>query len=359
MHSTFFAVVSLASLVSAAPGAVCSKAPYNALLPLSKNNYLQAFCTSRYPIPASTKTISTQWNTITSTVSSTTTFSVTATPTVLVSSTESDLTTTTVPVTSIETETATTTTTQTLTSIVSTLTQTTTIITGSGTFYKRDAEPTLFAAIEERAAALASPTGHGYARNTKAQSAYTACAGFTKSAVASKISTLCSCIETPKTLSVVATSTTSTTTTSIVSTTITQTSPTTTTLVSTTILISTASSTVPTTTTTTTTTTVSSTVPATATSVVQYNACGQNFAAPDGTPIGIRCGQTNGSGGSVRSTTTPGSFYACLYAAAFDSSSTAFTFQLSNGQCVIYQQFSTNSAMVAAADFAYGYFNPA
>nr|OQO26613.1 hypothetical protein B0A51_06675 [Rachicladosporium sp. CCFEE 5018] len=344
MHLLLAAAV-LATSVFAVPGSVCSKAPFKALLlPLSKNPYAQVFCTSRFPLPAVTSTIATTTLTATATASSTITIF------------ESDLATSTVIATSTQTITATFTTTQTTTS-TSTQAITTTIVTdGEGNVYRRGADPTAFHAVEERAAA-ALPTAHGFAKNARARSAYTACTAFTKTALPSQMSTLCSCIETPKTLLVTATSTTTSTTTKTASTTTTLTQPTTTTASSTTTSVITTSTTVPVTTTTTTTLTETFTEIATTSALVQYNACGQNFAAPDGTPVGIRCGQNRAVGQNVRSIHLTDGFSTCLFVATLDAGVTAFTFRYSDRQCVTLDGPSSANG-VPDANSVYGYFYP-
>ncbi|KAI7209788.1 hypothetical protein KC333_g8564 [Hortaea werneckii] len=354
-----------AHLTLAAPGSVCSKLPYKAFLPLSKNAFVESVCSSKFPVVPVTVTSSTTYTTSTATASTTTTISETTSPIVVVYSTETDVFTSTLSSTDVQTEVSTTTisTTSTSTSIVGT--STTTIVTNTnGATFKRavEAQITPAAALEGRAAAAPAAGVHGFNNNARAKSASSACASFTKgvNAVRSIFSTACSCIETPITYQATATSTITTTSTSTISSTTTFTSPTTTTSIGTTSTTTSTTTTFSSTTTSTSTTTTTISAVATSNAVVSFNACGQNFPAPSsGTPNGIRCGQTIAGSYTLRSSSVVNSFYQCLTASDADFSSTSFTYQFSTGTCNIYYNTDgSNNQFTANADFVYGYYYP-
>ncbi|KAI7534745.1 hypothetical protein KC331_g12397 [Hortaea werneckii] len=191
-----------AQLTLAAPGSVCSKLPYKAFLPLSKNAFVESVCSSKFPVAPVTVTSSTTYTTSTATASTTTTISETTTPIVVVYSTETDVFTSTLSSTDVQTEISTTTISTTSTSTSTGGTSTTTIVTNAnGATFKRtiEAQITPAAALEGRAAAAPAAGVHGFNSNARAKSASSACASFTKgvNAVRSIFSTACSCIETP------------------------------------------------------------------------------------------------------------------------------------------------------------------
>ncbi|KAI7091144.1 hypothetical protein KC356_g894 [Hortaea werneckii] len=323
-----------AQLTLAAPGSVCSKLPYKAFLPLSKNAFVESVCSSKFPIAPVTVTSSTTYTTSTATASTTTTISETTTPIVVVYSTETDVFTSTLSSTDVQTEISTTT-------ISTTSTSTSTI---------------------GRGAAAPAAGVHGYNNNARAKSASSACASFTKgvNAARSIFSTACSCIETPITYQATATSTVTTTSTSTISSTTTFTSPTTTTSIDSTSTTTSTTTTLSSITTSTSTTTTTISAVATAYAAISFNACGQNFAAPStGTPIGIRCGQTIAGSYTLRSSSVVNSFYQCLTVSDADFDSTSFTYQFSTGTCSLYNnQVGNNNQFTANADFVYGYYYP-
>nr|OQO26614.1 hypothetical protein B0A51_06676 [Rachicladosporium sp. CCFEE 5018] len=347
-----------AALVSAAQGAVCSKAPYKAFLPLSKNNHVQVLCSSRYPLPPVTTTVSTTIRTATVTAFSTTTIITTATPVVLVYNIDNVASTTTVDQASIETENSVLTTTKRAISTVTSTVTTTTITVNANACMKRNAAPTGHTAVKERAAVRTAL--HGFSKNAKAQKASTACAAFAKSATASQVSTLCSCIGVPQTLSVVATVTVTSTSTSVLSKNSAVTSPTTTTVLRTTTLVTTSTP-IPSTTTTLSTLSVTETFLVTATAAVGFNACGQTFGSPlSNTPVVVKCDQKPVLDGKIllRSVSLP-SFYDCLVAADADGLATLFTYTICNTVCALYIGSPGNDAASKPnVDFQFGYFYP-
>ncbi|KAI6874883.1 hypothetical protein KC338_g993 [Hortaea werneckii] len=357
-------VLLAAQLTLAAPGSVCSKLPYKAFLPLSKNAFVESVCSSKFPVAPVTVTSSTSYTTSTATASTTTTISETTTPTVVVYSTETDVFTSTLSSTDVQTVILTTTISTTSTSTSTIGTSTTTILTNAnGATFKRaiEAQITPTAALEGRGAAAPAAGVHGFNNNARAKSASSACASFTKgvNAARSIFSTACSCIETPITYQATATSTVTTTSTSTISSTTTFTSPTTTTSIGTTSTVTLTTTTLSSITISTSTTTT--TIPAVATSyaTISFNACGQNFGAPStGASIGIRCGQTIAGSYTLRSSSVVNSFYQCLTLSDADLGSTSFTYQFSTRTCNLYLNSNVNDQFTANADFVYGCYYP-
>ncbi|KAI7378845.1 hypothetical protein KC336_g19284 [Hortaea werneckii] len=354
-----------ANLALAAPGSVCSKLPYKAFLPLSKNAFVESVCSSKFPVAPVTVTSSTTYTTSTATSSTTTTISETTTPIVVVYSTETDVFTSTLSSTDVQTEISTTTISTTSTSTSTIGTSTTTIVTNAnGATFKRaiEARVTPAAALEGRGAAAPTAGVHGYNNNARAKSASSACASFTKgvNAARSIFSTACSCIKTPITYQATATCTVTTTSTSTISSTTTFTSPTTTTSIDSTSTTTSTTTTLSSITTSTSTTTTTISAVATAYAAISFNACGQNFAAPStGTPIGVRCGQIIAGSFTLRSSSVVNSFYQCLTVSDADFGSTSFTYQFSTGTCNLYNnQVGNNDQFTANADFVYGYYYP-
>ncbi|KAF7188328.1 hypothetical protein HII31_10392 [Pseudocercospora fuligena] len=352
--------IAFANLALAAPGSVCTKAPYKAFLPLSNNPFIKSFCSKKFPVPAVTTTASTVSTTKTSTAFTTTTLSTTLTPTVAISTTETDSTTFTLSQTATETATVTTVISTTSTS-TSTSTLTTTIVTdGNGAVYRREAEPTAAPLLSDPRMEARAAGVHGFNSNVKAQAQSRAFAALTQSVnprLSSVLSTGCSCVETPQTLTATSTSTVFTTSTSTLSSTTTFTSPTTIILTQTT--VQTFSNTVTTTATVTTTSssTTTFTSAATATQTLQFNACGQSFPGPvTGETITVRCGQTISGTYNLLSSNTVANYYACLYAGDANYAVQSFTFQFSTKMCRLYSVSSGDAQSVANADFVYNSF---
>lgn len=63
----------LANLAFAAPGSVCTKAPYKGFLPLSKNCFVASYCSKNFPVAPVTVTPTTTSKTKTVNVAVTTT----------------------------------------------------------------------------------------------------------------------------------------------------------------------------------------------------------------------------------------------------------------------------------------------
>ncbi|KAI6905528.1 hypothetical protein KC318_g7343 [Hortaea werneckii] len=301
-----------AHLTLAAPGSVCSKLPYKAFLPLSKNAFVESVCSSKFPVAPVTVTSSTTYTTSTATASTTTTISETTTPIVVVYSTETDVFTSTLSSTDVQTEISTTTISTTSTSTSTVGTSTTTIVTNAnGATFKRaiEAQITPAAAIGGRAAAAPAAGVHGFNNNARAKSASSACASFTKgvNAVRSIFSTACSCIETPITYQ------------------------------------------------------------SHDNDIYRdyfHNDLDNNYVLIHNDfdlynhHNNIRRRNIKRRSYTLRSSRVVNSFYQCLTASDADLASTSFTYQFSTGTCNLYANGGDSAQFTANADFVYGYYYP-